>query len=61
MSDDGLWEKVARDRYLSVYGAAIAVQWAAHVREGRELEDSSIRRFVKEARALAAWTEEVQR
>ena len=24
MADDGSWEKVARDRFLSVYGAAIA-------------------------------------
>ena len=60
MADDGSWEKVARDRFLSVYGAAIAVQWAAHVREGRGLDEDSIRRFVSEARALAQWTEEVQ-
>ena len=60
MADDGSWEKVARDRFLSVYGAAISVQWAAHVREGRGLDDESIRRFVSEARALAQWTEEVQ-
>jgi len=61
MADDGSWEKVARDRFLSVYGATIAVQWAAHVREGRGLDDGAIRRFVAEARALAEWTEEVQR
>jgi hypothetical protein len=60
MADDGLWEKVARDRFLSVYGATIAVQWAAHVREGRGIDESSIRRFISEARALAQWTEEVQ-
>jgi hypothetical protein len=61
MTDDGSWEKVARDRFLSVYGAAIAVQWAAHVREGRGLDEDSIRRFIEEARALAQWTEDVQR
>jgi hypothetical protein len=54
------WEKNARDRFLSVYGAAIAVQWASHVREGRGIDDTTIERFVSEARALAQWTEEVQ-
>ena len=61
ITDDVSWENVARDRFLSVYGAAIAVQWAAHVSEGRGLDDKSIRRFIEEARALAEWTEEVQR
>ena len=60
MTEDVSWEKNARDRFLSVYGATIAVQWAAHVREGRGLDEDSIRRFVSEARALAQWTEEVQ-
>ena len=58
--DDVSWEKNARDRFLSVYGAAIAVRWAAHVGAGRGLDDASIRRFISEARALAQWTEEVQ-
>jgi hypothetical protein len=60
VSEAGAWEKVARDRFLSVYGATIAVQWAAHVREGRGLDEDSIRSFISEARALAQWTEEVQ-
>lgn len=60
ITDDVSWEKNARDRFLSVYGATIAVQWAAHVGEGRGLDDASIKRFVSEARALAQWTEEVQ-
>jgi hypothetical protein len=60
MTEDLAWEKNVCDRFLSVYGAAVAVQWAAHIREGRGLDDESIRRFVSEARALAQWTEEVQ-
>jgi hypothetical protein len=60
VSEASEWEKVAHDRFLSVYGATIAVQWAAHVREGKELDDSSVRRFIEEARALAQWTEEVK-
>ena len=60
MTEDVSWEKNARDRFLSVYGATIAVQWAAHVREGRGLDEGSIRSFISEARALAQWTEEVQ-
>ena len=60
VADAGLWEQVSRERFLSVYGATIAVQWAAHVREGRGLDEGSIRSFISEARALAQWTEEVQ-
>jgi hypothetical protein len=56
-----LWEQVSRERFLSVYGAAIAVQWDRHVRDGRGLDNDVIRRFVSEARALAEWTEEIQR
>jgi hypothetical protein len=56
-----LGDPTARDRFLSVYVATVAVQWAAHVREGRGLDEDSIRRFIEEARALAEWTEEVQR
>ena len=60
-NDTWSWERVSAERYLSVYGAAIAVQWAQHVRDGRGLGSDEIRRFVEEARALAEWTEEVQR
>jgi hypothetical protein len=61
VSADSSWEQVSRERFLSVYGAAIAVQWSTHIREGRGLDDCVIRRFIEEARALAQWTEEVQR
>jgi len=54
-------EPVARERFLSVYGAAIAVQWFEHVRAGGRLDDDEIRRFIFDARALAEWTEDVQR
>jgi hypothetical protein len=57
----GSSEPVARERFLSVYGAAIAVQWFEHVRAGGRLDDDEIRRFIFDARALAEWTEDVQR
>lgn len=54
--------KVAGARFLSVYGAMIALQVRDWMREGREAPGTKeMLRFVQEARAVAQLSEDVQR